>query len=269
MTSWYGLCHPEAVKPKDPLFSFPHFFSLWYNDIIRKNKAGATKLTIFYIIPTYIFILILLYTLIMIKFNAPINPPKIQEQKFDYNSLISKYEIFEAKEKSKIQPSANINNIQLIGTAIGFKNLAIIKLDGKTHIVSQGQNINGIRIVNIGMDFILVESDGKTEKITFKTKAQQTASNNEQPLNLPPLDKVLSNNTIPKSEIEKLTADPGVMLTQIRLIQVGDILVAINNQKINSGEDAFRILQMLRNESSIKVTILRNGQLMDMSYFIN
>jgi type II secretory pathway component PulC len=26
---------------------------------------------------------------------------------------------------------------------------------------------------------------------------------------------------------------------------------------------------MLRNESSIKVTILRNGQLMDMSYFIN
>jgi general secretion pathway protein C len=43
-------------------------------------------------------------------------------------------------------------------------------------------------------------------------------------------------------------------------IQVGDILVAINNQKINSGEDAFRILQMLRNESSIKVTILRNGQ---------
>jgi general secretion pathway protein C len=253
-------------------------------------------LTIFYILPTYIFILILLYTLIMIKFNTPINPPKIQEQKFDYNSLMSKYEIFEVKEKSKTQPSANINNIQLIGTAIGFKNLAIIKLDSKTHIVSQGQNINGIKILNIGRDFILVESDGKTEKITFKTKAQQTTPNNKQPLNLPPLDKVLSNNTIPKSEIEKLTADPGVMLTQIRLIpvvengqtkgfrfdwiqegslfqkmgiQVGDILVAINNQKINSGEDAFRILQMLRNESSIKVTILRNGQLMDMSYFIN
>jgi general secretion pathway protein C len=232
----------------------------------------------------------------MIKFNVPISPPKIQEQKFDYNSLISKYEIFEAKEKSKIQPSANINNIQLIGTAIGFKNLAIIKLDGKTHIVSQGQNINGIRILNIGRDFILVESDGKTGKITFKTKDIKTTLSNNKPLNLPPLDKVLSNYTIPKSEIEKLTADPGVMLTQIRLIpvvengqtkgfrfdwiqdgslfqkmgiQVGDILVAINNQKINSGEDAFRILQMLRNESSIKVTILRNGQLMDMSYFIN
>ncbi len=253
-------------------------------------------MTIFYIIPTHIFVLILLYTLIMIKFNTPINPPKIQEQKFDYKSLISKYEIFEAKEKSKIRPSANINNIQLIGTAIGFKNLAIIKLDGKTHIVSQGQNINGIRIVNIDKDFILVESDGKTQKITFKTKAQQTTPNNNEPLNLPPLDKLLNNNTIPKSEIEKLTADPGVMFTQIRLIpvvengqtkgfrfdwiqdgslfqkigiQVGDILVAINNQKINSGEDAFRILQMLRNESSIKVTILRNGQLMDMSYFIN
>jgi hypothetical protein len=97
----------------------------------------------------------------MIKFDAPINPPKIQEQKFDYNFLISKYEIFEANEKSKTKPSANINNIQLIGTAIGFINLAIVKLDGKTHIVSQGQNINGIRILNIGRDFILVESDGE------------------------------------------------------------------------------------------------------------
>ena len=253
-------------------------------------------MAILYAIPLYLLILTFFYFYLFTKFNISINPPSIREQKFDYSLLMSKYETFDVIEKSNNQLQTNISNIQLIGTAVGFKNLAIIKLEGKTHIVSQGQNLNGIKIINIGKDFILVGYGGKTQKITFKTQTKQTTSDKSQPADLPPLDKLLGNNTIPKSEIEKLTADPGVMLTQIRLIpvvengqtkgfrfdwiqeaslfqrmgiQVGDILVAINNQKINSGEDAFRILQMLRNESSIKITILRNGQIMDMNYFIN
>ncbi|MEJ5173227.1 MAG: PDZ domain-containing protein [Hydrogenothermaceae bacterium] len=103
-------------------------------------------------------------------------------------------------------------------------------------------------------------------------------------------------NVIPKSELERLTSDPGVMFTQIRLIpvveggqtkgfrfdwiadgslfqkmgiNVGDILVSINNQPINSGEDAFRILQIIRNERSFKVAIVRNGQPVELTYTVD
>ncbi len=43
-------------------------------------------------------------------------------------------------------------------------------------------------------------------------------------------------------------------------IRKGDILVSINNMTIKSGEDAFKVLQVLRNEPSLRVVVLRGGQ---------
>jgi len=43
-------------------------------------------------------------------------------------------------------------------------------------------------------------------------------------------------------------------------LRKGDILISINNMSIRSGEDAFRLLQVLRNEPSLRVVVLRNGQ---------
>ena len=43
-------------------------------------------------------------------------------------------------------------------------------------------------------------------------------------------------------------------------LRKGDVLVSINNMSIRSGKDAFRILQVLRNEPSLRVVVLRNGR---------
>jgi len=85
---------------------------------------------------------------------------------------------------------------------------------------------------------------------------------------------------ISRREIERLTKDPGVMFREIRLVpyvkegrtegfifewikpgslfhraglRKGDILISINNMSIKSGEDAFRLLQVLRNEPSLSL----------------
>ena len=94
-----------------------------------------------------------------------------------------------------------------------------------------------------------------------------------------------------KEELQRITADPGVMFRQIRLvpfvqegrtkgflfewiepgsiferagIKPGDVLLSINNQEIKSGEDAFRILQVLRNENSIKLNLQRGNELIEL-----
>ncbi|MCX8059881.1 MAG: PDZ domain-containing protein, partial [Aquificaceae bacterium] len=48
-------------------------------------------------------------------------------------------------------------------------------------------------------------------------------------------------------------------------IRPGDVLLSINNQEIRSGEDAFRILQVLRNENSIKLNLQRGNELIELS----
>ncbi|HIQ31345.1 MAG TPA: PDZ domain-containing protein, partial [Aquifex aeolicus] len=84
-----------------------------------------------------------------------------------------------------------------------------------------------------------------------------------------------------------ITRDPGIMFREIRLVpyvrggrtkgfifewikpgslfyraglRKGDILLSINNRTIRSAEDAFRLLQLLRNESSLRIVLLRKGQ---------
>jgi len=92
---------------------------------------------------------------------------------------------------------------------------------------------------------------------------------------------------VSRREVDALTRDPAKMFTQIRLvpyveggktkgfvfewvkkgslfdrlgIRRGDILVSINNMSIRSGEDAFRLLQMLRNEPNLKIVLIRRGK---------
>jgi general secretion pathway protein C len=229
------------------------------------------------------------------KVNTEIFIPKVQKKQFDYNQLLSKWQDFKPVEKQSQQSPINYE-ITLTATSVGIKNFALIKLNGKSYVVSTGQTVEGIKIQKIDKDKIIVfvNNERKTIKIgnRLSSEKQQNIIN---PVNLPPLESILPSNKISKSELERLTSDPGIMFTQIRLvpfvennqtkgfrfdwiqegslfqkmgIQVGDVLVAINNQQITSGEDAFRILQIIRNEPNFKVSILRNGKMLELNYFV-
>ncbi|MCX7760979.1 MAG: type II secretion system protein GspC [Hydrogenothermaceae bacterium] len=184
---------------------------------------------------------------------------------------------------------------------MGSKNIALVYINDNKKIVKEGDNIDNIKILRILKDSIVIIINGEKKeiKLGYIPKSKSEAGSTPT-VNLPPLENILPPNknsdVIPKSELERLTSDPGVMFTQIRLIpvveggqtkgfrfdwiadgslfqrmglNVGDILVSINNQPINSGEDAFRILQIIRNEKSFKIAIIRNGQPVELSYTVD
>lgn len=234
-----------------------------------------------------------------------LNVPKIEKSSIDLNQLTSRWNITQTnKTQQKEILQTNITNrISVLATSVGYKNMAIIHIDGKRKIVKEGDNLDGIKVVRIAKDYVEFMAGEHRERIKlgYLPQQQPQASPSIPINNLPPLENILPPqtkgvNTISKSELERLTADPGIMFTQIRLIpfvedgrtkgfrfdwiadgslfqkmgiNVGDILVSINNQPINSGEDAFRILQIIRNERSFKIAIIRNGQPMELSYTVN
>jgi Type II secretory pathway, component PulC len=58
---------------------------------------------------------------------------------------------------------------------------------------------------------------------------------------------------------------PGSLFAQIG-IRPGDILLSINNESLNSPEDAFRILGTLRNSQSFSVKIIRDNKEITLYY---
>ncbi|WP_051524434.1 type II secretion system protein GspC [Sulfurihydrogenibium subterraneum] len=222
--------------------------------------------------------------------------PKTHSELLSKSNILSNWNNLYKEEKG--EKVSLFPELELKATSIGYKNFALIKVDGKSFVVSQNQTVNGIKIFKISKDYIIISYKDQQKKIKLGEavkQPQKNQPNSSTPVNLPPLESILPTNKISKSELERLTADPGIMFTQIRLIpyveggqtkgfrfdwiqdgslfqkmglQVGDVLVAINNQQINSGEDAFRILQIIRNEPNFKVSILRNGKMLELNYFV-
>lgn len=213
-----------------------------------------------------------------IKFNLP----KISRESIDINSFSKFASLYSREEeKTKSQPVL----ITLISTVTGSVKLALIEVNGNSQIVRIGSQVGNMKVVDIQRNYIILSRGEEKIKVGFDygqgdfSKAFSTESSSKS-----------LQATIPRGELERITSDPGLMFRQIRLvpfveggrtkgflfewiesgslfdragIKQGDVLLSINNQEIKSGEDAFRILQILRNESSIKLSIKRGGEIME------
>lgn len=232
--------------------------------------------------------------------------PKVEGYSIDHAQLMSvwKFSGVQQQVAQQVLISTDISGrVGVAATSVGYTNMAVVYIDGNRKIVKEGDVISGIKVLRINKDYVEFMAGGQRTKVKLgyiPPPPSQTPGG--FPVNnLPPLENVMppqssGSNIIPKSELERLTSDPGIMFTQIRLIpfvedgrtkgfrfdwiaegslfqrmgiNVGDILVSINNQPINSGEDAFRILQIIRNERSFKIAILRNGQPVELAYMVN
>ncbi|WP_457600610.1 type II secretion system protein GspC [Hydrogenivirga sp.] len=187
------------------------------------------------------------------------------------------------REVISSEPLASPDNIELLGTAVGVKSLALLKVNGKTFVLQEGGEKRGVRLKRVSRRMAVVEVGGK--EYTLVVKAQKISLTSGGVLE--PSFRSSSDLRISRREIERLTRDPGVMFREIRLVpyvkngktegfifewikpgslfykvglRKGDILVSINNMTIRSGEDAFRVLQVLRNEPSLRVVVMRGGQ---------
>jgi general secretion pathway protein C len=183
------------------------------------------------------------------------------------------------REEQKQQKEVSV---RLLATAVGSVNLALIEANGQVKTVRVGSEVGGYRVAHIDRNYIILSRGEEKKAIGFSFAEAGAKTTEPKAGDIQTLQAVVQ-----KREIESVTADPGVMFRQIRLVPYvqdgrttgflfewvdprsmfskvgivpGDVLVSINNQQIRSGEDAFRILQVLRNESSFKIGLIREGK---------
>ncbi len=171
--------------------------------------------------------------------------------------------------------------IELLGVALGKRNMALLKVNGRVLPLEEGREKEGILLRKVLPREAVVLVGGRELRLRLVR--------GRSPKRRASRDAVAESfeARISRREIERLTKDPGVMFREIRLVpyvrggrtegfifewikpgslfyraglRKGDILISINNMTIKSGEDAFRLLQVLRNEPSLRVVVLRGGQ---------
>ncbi|MEN3033931.1 MAG: PDZ domain-containing protein [Aquificaceae bacterium] len=190
-------------------------------------------------------------------------------------------EVFKKEEK----PQERLPTIKVLAIASGGKSMALALVDGQPSLLKVGSSVGPLSVVSIERNSILLSKDGQTQIVSLSLdKAQQAQG--QLPQEIAKDSRVLQSK-IPRSELERITSDPGLMFRQIRLVPFvqdgrtrgflfewiepgslfdragllqGDVLVSINGQEIKSGEDAFRILQVLRNEQALRISLIRSQQ---------
>mgnify|MGYP001773342373 CR=1 FL=1 len=244
--------------------------------------SDMTGVYIFFLSNLALFAILLWYFYLLppLKFFVP------QLQKNVYS--LPDFGSFFKDEKVLSESPANIH---LIATVSGSVRLALVDFGTKVQTVRIGSSIGGYKVVDIQRNYILLSNGQEKKAIGFNfelTKSLPTS------LEIPSVSSPSQSlqATVSKREVESVTADPGIMFRQIRLvpyiqkgqtkgflfewvdpqsvfskagIRAGDVLIAINNQEIKSGEDAFRILQALRNENSLKINLIRDGQPLELN----
>ncbi len=174
-------------------------------------------------------------------------------------------------------------DIELLGTSVGVKSMALLKVGKRTLVLGEGQSKEGIKLIKVSKKSAVVEVGDKEIELKLKPGRRNSSTPDRSYAGRTPSAEF----RISRRELERITKDPGIMFRQIRLVpyvkngrtegfmfewvkpgslfykaglRKGDILLSINNMTIQSGEDAFRLLQILRNEPNLRVVVLRNGQ---------
>ncbi len=215
--------------------------------------------------------------------------PTVQKEEPDINKVKQAFaRIFPERSVPKVSVSSGEisapKDVKLLGTAVGVKSLALLKVNGKTLIIEEGDAKMGVKLKKVLRNEAIVEIKG--HQLRLKVKPTKSSRSSARP-DFSESTSGFSDVRISRREIERITKDPGIMFREIRLVpfvkngrtegfifewikpgslfykaglRKGDILISINNMSIRSGEDAFRLLQVLRNEPSLRVVVLRNGQ---------
>lgn len=170
------------------------------------------------------------------------------------------------------------SELVLVGTSTGIRRMALILKGGKPLILEEGDEKQGVFLKEVRRKEVKVLVGGRELTLRIRKFVPEA---------VPKADTGTPEFRVSRRELERITKDPGIMFREIRLvpyvkegrtqgfifewvkpgslfyragIRRGDVLLSINNVAIKSAEDAFRVLQLLRNEPSLRVVVLRGGQ---------
>lgn len=217
--------------------------------------------------------------------------PKLRKEEVNTSGLFGKFVSLYPREEEKAEEK--VPAVRLIATATGSMRMALAEVEGSPRTLRVGTQVGAYRVESIDRNYLVLSKGDKRVAIGFRFTPEPPPQiqSTSQPSQTPQVSRNLQAS-ISRGELERVTADPGIMFRQIRLvpflqegktrgflfewvepgslfersgIKPGDVLLSINNQDIRSGEDAFRILQVLRNESSIRLNLQRGNELIELS----
>lgn len=188
----------------------------------------------------------------------------------------------EEQEEVIIEEEEEVD-IKLIGVVAGEVNMAMLRVGDSSIILHKGESKKGVLLKDVWDRGAIVSYRGRDITLRLKKRSIGKSAGSEEPA-VSIEDSGVAR--ISRREIERLTKDPGIMFRELRLVPYvrngrtegfifewirpgsllhraglrrGDILLSINNNTIRSGEDAFRLLQILRNEPNLRILVMRNG----------
>lgn len=184
-------------------------------------------------------------------------------------------------------------NLVLIGTVVaGESSLALIKSGNKAGVFRVGDElVSGVVVSEIGRRMVILQNRGVRQELPLKQRKgaraqrvkQQNSVSAKQGIvavdkNSWRISKAVADNArsnlnsllqtarmIPEVKGGKITGfklvelEKGSLLEKIGL-RVGDLVVEINQVKLNSPEKALQIFQQVREASNITLGLMRNGK---------
>lgn len=197
---------------------------------------------------------------------------------------------------SKIEESGKLAqkeslSMKLLGTIVeknSEKSMAIIKdmQSQKQSNYRTADKVLGYQIVKILRGQVILLKEGKFFSLGLPEGGELepivTISSSERIVNRGALIKEISDLNVLKErvipipylesgkiagfKIAKLEDD---VLAKTAGLKEGDVVMAVNNQKLNSFQKAFQIYNSVRNEDKIDVQIKRGSQIKNLRYYLN
>jgi len=205
--------------------------------------------------------------------------------------------------RQAIQPAAPSRlNIKLLGTVVAGENSAAIILIAASHeqrVVFTGDAIEkGANLVAVEADAIVVERNGKLERISMEQSARLNvgpAPEKPLPIRAPAAPANPIRKKIDRTNLQAQIRDfprllsqarvvphfvhgksdgfvisdivPGSLYQQVGLLN-GDVIRKVNGQQVTTARQAMAMYQALQDSPSINLELMRAGQMLQVHYDI-
>jgi len=219
-----------------------------------------------------------------LDYNIPKLPSK---EAVNIDALQREFEkYFPRKKISEKQPSqvAKISlpkPLKIEGYATGFQDLVILRAGKNRLVLVRGEEEKGWKLLKIEGNKVYLKYRGKLVILEINKEVNRK----QQAITT----KLVHSHTytISRQLVQRLTENYGQLLRQVDFtpyivngisrgfkirwlspssifykigFRTGDVILSVNDIPIRNTEDLFKVIQIIRNEPSLRVKILRNGQ---------
>ena len=250
-----------------------------------------------YIIPLLVGVAFLtavggLYTLLK---DVPLSyevPLEVKKQTVDYRTLQREFASYFPRREAiaKNNTSKGVKTVKLphplkiLGYSRGGVESVLLLAGREKLVLLKGEETKGWKLLKVGKKYAYLSYRGKEVKLPLP---EEKGSIKVPKTVVETSSSVPEEHHLSRSLVNRLMADYGRLLSQIDVapymesgrtvgfrirwlqpgsifaklgFKVGDVILSVNNIPIRDTEDVFRAVQIIRNEPSIRVKVLRNGR---------